>query len=156
MEILVIFTGKNFRTNLWLGRYRTSLRLFRWWNGINVPSYKIMIHFWNWLGFNLWNINFETGMIGQKRFQIPNITIQVLKWCWKSCQCSFGGHKLKGSSDDYLFYFWSKCRKKADPTCNESEIEWRISGSAQNSLKIQIQSRYISDPFPSDINFEGS
>ena len=86
-ENLVIFTGKNFRTNLWLGRYRTSFRLFRWWNGINVPSYKIMIHFWNWLGFNLWNINFETGMIGQKRFQIPNITIQVLKWRWKSRQC---------------------------------------------------------------------
>ena len=87
VENLIIFTGKNFRTNLWLGRYRTSFRLFRWWNGINVPSYKIMIHFWNWLGFNLWNINFETGMIGQKRFQIPNITIQILKWRWKYRQC---------------------------------------------------------------------
>ena len=37
------------------------------------------------------------------------------------------------------FYIWNQCRKEADPTYNDSEIEWWIS-------------RYMSDPFLSDID----
>ena len=50
-------------------------------------------------------------------------------------------------------YFWNQCRKEADPTYNDSEIEWWISKSIQNRLKIPIQSRYMSDPPVSDIDF---
>ena len=42
----------------------------------------------------------------------------------------------------------------SDPTYSDSEIEWRISRSTQNWLKIQIQSRYMSDPTISDIDFK--
>ena len=52
------------------------------------------------------------------------------------------------------FYFWNQCRKEADPTYNDSEIEWWISRSTQNLLDIQIHSRSISDPPLSDIDFK--
>ena len=50
------------------------------------------------------------------------------------------------------FYFWNQCRKEADPTYNDSEIEWRFSRLTQNRLKIQIWSRSMSDPPLSDID----
>ena len=37
---------------------------------------------------------------------------------------------------------------------NDAEIEWWISRSTKNRLKIQITSRYMSDPTPSDIDFK--
>ena len=45
-------------------------------------------------------------------------------------------------------------RKEADPTYNDPQIQWRISRSTQNRLKIQIQSRSMSDPPLSDIDFK--
>ena len=50
-------------------------------------------------------------------------------------------------------YFWNQGRKETDLKYNDSEIEWRISRLTQNRLKIQIQSRYLSDPYISDIEF---
>ena len=51
-------------------------------------------------------------------------------------------------------FFLNQCRKEADPTYNNSEIEWWISRSTQNRLKIQIHARYMSDPILSDIDFK--
>ena len=53
-----------------------------------------------------------------------------------------------------LKYVLDQCRKKSETTYNESEIESLICRSIQNRLKIQIQSRYMSDPPASDIEFK--
>ena len=51
-------------------------------------------------------------------------------------------------------YFENQCRKESDPTYNDNEIEWQISRLTENRLKIPIQSRYMSDPTFSDIDFK--
>ena len=53
-----------------------------------------------------------------------------------------------------LKYVLDQCRKKSETTYNESEIESLICRSIQNRLKIQIQSRFMSDPTLSDMDFK--
>ena len=68
------------------------------------------------------------------------------------------GHKVwhsafKGSSDIFQTQAILFLKSESDPTY-DSEIEWWISRKTQNRLKIQIQSRYMSEPFHSDIDFK--
>ena len=52
------------------------------------------------------------------------------------------------------FYHWNQCRKEADPTENDSKIEFGLDSESIEGGVIYIQSRSMSDPSLSDIDFK--
>jgi len=72
----------------------------------------------------------------------------------KKSSKKFSGWFFKGSPSLNHFIFKNQCRKRSNPTYNDSELEWWISWSTQNRLQIAIQSRSMSDPTFSDIDFK--
>ena len=52
------------------------------------------------------------------------------------------------------FYLWNQCRKESDPTYNDAETELFDPSKSIEDDVIQIQSRSMSDPPISDIDFK--